>query len=157
MKKIIVTESQLKKLVQRKNLIKEQVGDKYKTQAKVILDHYNLVYKGFEVGDITCDPILLTYNIDEEHRSYGITGCKVYNIQGEPIINLTVTYYDDEEEELSDYVKVKLNWDKDDFFSKERGNDLPYIGVDNKISLKLINNQVGEIVCSGAVGIIYEF
>lgn len=106
MKKIIIKESQLKKI------LKEQEDNRFRKEVKV--DVYdssnNFKYNGMEIIDMTAPNITLTFIIEQEFRSWGIKDISLYGIQGPNSIELEINYYKDEDNEDSAIIEVPLDW-----------------------------------------------
>jgi hypothetical protein len=108
--KMIITETQLNKindLISENKVITEESNNRYERNVKVKVGvasgyYQKLKYDNMIVEDITTyyDEMRITYLIDQEHRSWGIKGISLYDIQG----------YDDIEVELHLIPEGDDNW-----------------------------------------------
>ena len=94
-------------------------GDTYSCKIKPEIFYHGLSFNEYEINDVTCDDIILTYNIDMEVREFGIKSISIYNIKGPNKLPLNVSYYiskvnnsgqldDDLKEEI---VEIDINWE----------------------------------------------
>jgi hypothetical protein len=152
MKKIIITESQLKKL---SKTLKESSGlnDKYKIQCEVDFDFDSgsLKHNGVILydADITTYKITIYYDIKPMSSSYGISSFMFSDLEGPKTTELQIKYYDEDDNEQEIYVDLELDWDNN--IVEEDTEDIDYIGYDNIIKLRLVNDNNGDIVCDEIV------
>ena len=150
MKKIILTESQIKILTDK--LINESshfsTDDEFKIECEVNLNYYNTTYKQGEISDIITSDIRLTHNIDMDVRSYGIKDISIYNLKGPSEIELEVSYFGENDEELEDVITLPLNWEN---VEMQKDEDLDYIGIRNDIQIDIENDENGDLVVTGII------
>jgi hypothetical protein len=150
MKKIILTESQIKTLTDK--LINESsylsTDDEFKIECEVNLNYYNATYKQGEINHIITSNIQLTHNIDMDVRSYGIRDISIYNLKGPSEIELEIYYYGENDENLEDVITVPLNWEN---VEMQKDEDLGYIGISNNIQIDIENDENGDLVVTGII------
>jgi hypothetical protein len=144
MTKIIVTESQLKKLTQKINEDFMGRDDIYRVgRCNVnLFGIHELTYKGREVEDVNASEIDFTFQIDLSFKSYGIKDLSPYNPQGPSELEIEVLYYDENEEEIEETTTVQLDWEN----VMQDDADISWIGYDNQIDIRLKNNENGDII-----------
>ncbi len=140
MKKIILTENQLDMI---KNHINEGAiaNDRYERRVSVDVETYGIKINGQDIDWVTAPEITLSYLIEMEHRSWGIKGISLYDIKGPSEIELTITPQVDDGEDID--ITIPLNWENVEQENQE-GEGVVTIG--NEITIKLSNNENGEIV-----------
>lgn len=151
MKKLILTESQMKTLITKvsnKNTLNEGVENSYNREVDVDLYHNNLTFKGKEIDDISAvGDMDLTFLIEMEGRQWGIKGISVYGIKGDDELELEIRYFDNPEIDSTDteyeVIYVPINWDllEEDY---QTGEGVVTIGDTLQITLK--NDENGNIV-----------
>lgn len=150
MKKIILTESQIKTLTDK--LINESsylsTNDEFNIECEVNLNYYNATYKQGEINDIITSNIQLTHNIDMDVRSYGITDIFVTNLKGPSEIELEIYYYGENDEDLEDVITVPLNWEN---VEMQKDEDLGYIGISNNIQIDIENDENGDLFVANII------
>lgn len=150
MKKIIVTEEQSKKLVDK--IISEQYAgsDRFSQNVKIEFDYHNLTYKGQEVDWIPSNyQIRVSFRIDLEYREYGIKTISVYDFQGPEEIEVPVTYYPEgSEDSIDEDVLIKLDWSN----VQTEETDIGWIGIGDTIQVELSNDEDGNLVNRGNYG-----
>ena len=163
MKKIVLTTEQLDKVTEyvknegQPSEMNEAIDDnRYEMNCKIDFNYGGLKFKGNEIEDISKPEIRVTYLIDVEHRSWGITSISLYDIQGPEEIELEIDYYP-EGDEMSDYVTetitVKLPWDGID---TDKDDSASFIGLDEDIEIDLENDSEGNIVVTGMSVVEYS-
>lgn len=152
MKKIILTESQIKRLKRNLNEYYDN-SDQYETKCKVTCESYDLNYKGNEINYIDGGyDIRVLCNIEIEARSWGIKNIGIYNITGPTEYEIEVNYYlNDDGDSKTERVPIKLNWDNIEIEEERSG----LICVGDEITLKLKNDESGNIVCGGITVPVY--
>jgi hypothetical protein len=140
MKKIVLTESQLKMV---KTHISESAvgGDRYGREVSVDVSTYGAKINGNDIDWAVCSDIKVTYLIEMEHRSWGIKGISLYSIQGPSEVELTITPQVEDGEDIN--ITVPLNWDNIEQETQE-GEGVVTIG--NEITINLTNNENGDII-----------
>lgn len=152
MTKIVITETQLKKLT--KNLKEDISSDNtYRVECDVDVDYYhvNKEYKGGELEGIEANGTMkITYFIDMESRSYGIKSISPYAPKGPSEIELTITYQDPNGENswntLEDTITIPLDWGD---VEQEDSHSISYIGYENLVTIILKSDEQGNIVLDG--------
>jgi hypothetical protein len=140
MKKIVITESQYKKIGK---LISEQEDNRYGREVDVNIEAYGVTYKGQEINDITSANVRLSYLIEQEHRSWGIKGISLYDIKGPEILEIEVDYFTDEDNTADETIQLQLDWSNVET-EDEEGQGVVTVG--NEITISLINDANGNIV-----------
>jgi hypothetical protein len=114
MKKIVISENQYKNL---QKMITEDSDNRYERKVEVSVGttgEYR--YDGMVLDEITTyyNEMRLTYLIEQEHRSWGIKGISLYDIQGYPEIEVELHLYpedsNDANDEIIKEVKIPLDW-----------------------------------------------
>ena len=119
---MIITESQLNKindLLSEKKVITEDSNNRYERKVEVSVgapSRSGYKYEGMVIDEITTyyDEMRLTYLIEQEHRSWGIKGISLYDIQGYDEIEVELYLYPENSNDANDMikkeVKVPLDW-----------------------------------------------
>jgi len=145
MKKIILNEKQVDKLMNK--VVSEQQSDdgRYRIKVECEYESYGVKFQGQEVDEINgWKDFTVTYMIDQEHRSYGITTLSPYAFSGPKEVELEIDYYNGEDEHTTEVpMTVSLDWDK---VTSTRDEDIGYIGMSSFMSIVLMNDQEGNIV-----------
>jgi hypothetical protein len=141
MKKIILTENQLQKV--ESQIIKESADYKFQETVKFDIDYYGVTYKGEEIDWVDDVQFDITFLIDMEYRRYGIKSISVYGFTGPDSVEIEITPRVDDAD--SETVTLPLRWNDDDFVQTEEREDLGWIGVDNDATLKLANDENGNL------------
>jgi len=116
MKNVILTENQYKMV---NKFVAEQSGDNNRYERKVEVSvgttgEYR--YENMVVDEITTyyNEMRLTYLIEQEHRSWGIKGISLYDIQGYSEIEVELHLYpensNDSNDEVVKEIKIPLDW-----------------------------------------------
>lgn len=118
---MIITETQLTKindLISENKVITEDSNNRYERKVEVSVgtptSEYR--YENMVVDEITTyfDEMRLTYLIEQEHRSWGIKGISLYDIQGYDEIEVELYLYPEDSNDSNDMikkeVKVPLDW-----------------------------------------------
>ena len=141
MSKFIFTESQVETI--KKSLLKEDTDNQYREECTVDFEYHGLTFNGGEIDDITSPDITVGFNIDMEYIGYGIKDIMVYGFQGQSAIELEIVYYpDNKDEQLDEVITLPLDWDK---VIEEEG-ELGYIGIENRVTISLTNDDEGGLV-----------
>ena len=141
MKKIVITESQYKKIGK---LISEQEDNRYGREVEVNIEAYGVTYKGQEINDVTSGSIRLSYLIEQEHRSWGIKGISLYDIKGPEILEVDIDYYTDEDNTADETIQLQLDWSN--VVETENEESQGVVTVGNEITISLVNDTNGNIV-----------
>jgi hypothetical protein len=127
-----------------KTQLNESREDTYDVgKCDINLYYGELTYKGHEINDISAPEISFTFYIDMDIKSYGIRGISLYNPEGPSEIELEVSYYTGEDDDESeDIVTIPLDWEN----VNEDDGDNGWIGYENRIEIRLKNDESGNIV-----------
>lgn len=150
MTKIIVTETQLKKLTKKLNegTIK---GDTYEDKVSVDVETYGVKINGQDIDWATCPEMRLSYEIHIEYASWGIESIYLTNIKGPSEIEVEITpETDDQREDIT--LNLQYDWDNV-VIEEERGNS---IMIGNEIVLRLKNNESGDVVIESITVPVYK-
>jgi hypothetical protein len=165
MKKIILTEHQAKKLMSK--VVNEQVPavrpDEYtmddgryrmKCEFRFDFGYDNLIpYKGGEIDDISNAIDEVSFLIDIQHETYGISEMNITDIKGPQSIKTTIRYYpegsssEDEdwwEKRIEETVVIPLNWRK--LQIDDSGYKMNYIGIDKRIDVQIHPDTNGGLI-----------
>ena len=140
MKTIILTENQLDMI--KKHINEGAVGnDRYENRVSVNVETYGVTINGNYIDWATCGDMRLTYLIEMEHRSWGIKGISLYDIQGPSEIEIEVTPQFEDAEDVN--LTLSFDWSNVEHETEE-GEGVVTIG--SEITIKLANNENGEII-----------
>lgn len=165
MKKILLTERQSKKLVDK--IINEQVPAMRATEYALSDGRYHMkcqfnlnyeyegliTYKGGEIDDISDGLGDVSFLIEMDHEQYGIKKIKITDIKGPNAIKATIQYYpvgsssDDEdwwEKRIEEKTTIPLNWRK--LKVDNGGYRMNYYGVDKVIDVDLKPDGNGGLI-----------
>ena len=148
MTKIVITESQLKKLTKNLNENYVDLNDTYKEECKVDIYDYGLKFRGYEINTIITPNITVTFQIDMHVKSYGITDISVVNVNGPSEIELEIHYYGEDDSDMEETITIPINWENVDM---QQDDTLGWIGVNNNIQIDLVNDENGELVVDGII------
>lgn len=117
---MIITESQMNKitnLLTESKVITEQSDNRYERKVEVSVGTNGTYrYENMVVDEITTyfNEMRLSYLIEQEHRSWGIKGISLYDIQGYDEIEVELYLYPEDSNDSNDMikkeVKVPLDW-----------------------------------------------
>ena len=144
MKKLIITESQAKRLgLIKENLVKEGVSDTYSRQVKMTYYYHGVTLKGHEIDDIMNSTITVRFNIEIDAREWGIKDISLYGITGPEAVELEVTYWANPEEQKEAVVPIRLNWE---MARKEGNGNSGVVTVNDEIEVTLANDAEGNLI-----------
>lgn len=165
MKKVILTEQQTQKLIDR--VVKEQVpavrateysmnDGRYHVSATADFNYHTekTPYKGGQIDDITDAKMDVSFLIDIQHESYGITEIRIHDVKGPSKIQTTISYYPwngekdefGDEEPIEEQITIALDWRK---VQVEKYAGIAHFGIEDTIYIKLIpDGQDGLMVKS---------
>ena len=149
MKKIVVTESQVEKLMDK--MISEQVmaNGKYRQEVTCSFEYHNLTYKGGDIDWIPDRIINVSFDIDMEARSFGIKDISVYNVKGPEAVEAEIIYYPEgTEESIEEEVALNIDWST---AVVDRDADISWIGLDGNAEIQLTNNEEGGLIIENIV------
>jgi len=165
MKKIILSEHQIEKLMSK--IINEQVpatreteytmdDGRYRMKCEFKFDfgYDNLIpYKGGEIDDINNASAEVTFLIDIQHETYGISKMNVNDIRGPQSIKTTIRYYpegsssNDEdwwEKRIEEPIVIPLDWRKMEIDTF--GYKMNYVGVNKRIEVDVVPDGKGGLI-----------
>jgi hypothetical protein len=165
MKKIVITEEQSKKLIDK--IVNEQVpavrqdeysidDGRYRMKCEFRFDYgYNNLtpYKGGEIDDITDALAEVTFAIDIQHETYGISKMDIIDIKGPQSIKTTIRYYpegsssEDEgwwKKRIEEPIVIPLDWRKMEI--DDSGYKMNYVGVRKRIDVDVVPDGKGGLV-----------
>lgn len=142
MKKIILTENQLNMI---KNHINEGSDDRYRREVSIDLEYYRTSFKGNDINDIVCrDKMVLTFLIEQEHRSWGVKDISLYSIIGvENTLECEVEYFINENETKTETIELPLDWEK---LETDSRNGEGVITIGDSLQIVLANDENGNLV-----------
>lgn len=143
MAKILITEKQLQVV---KNQLLMENDNSYRREVNVTFYYGNSTFKGREINDITANEgVTLLFEIDMEHRSWGVKSVSLYGIRGEKTLDIRVDYYENEnsDNEEYEYTTINLDWEK---LQTEERNGEGIITVGDTLEIKLANDENGNLV-----------
>ena len=147
MKKIIITESQSKKIMGK--ILSEQLApeERYSQEVNCSFGYHKLTYKGQEIDWIPDVKFRVSFTIYVDAREYGIKDIGVMNIRGPEAIDVMVSYYPEgTEDPVEEDVVINLNWDD---VKVEHDADIGWIGIDHDIEMDLDQTPDGGLICGG--------
>lgn len=160
MKKIILTEEQVKKLVEElpaTRAIEYTLNDgRYHMKCQFRFDYgYDglITYKGGEIDDISDAIGDVSYQIEIDYEPYGIKNIYVTDIKGPESIPVTIRYYpegfssEDEgwwEKRKEEKYSIPLNWRK--LKVDNDGYGMNYYGLDKTINVDVKPNGKGGLI-----------
>ena len=147
MKKVILKESQVDRLMNR--IVSEQITDnnQYTQEVTCSFDYHNLTYMGHEIDWIEDITFPVSFSIYMDGRGYGIKDINVMNVRGPEAIDVLVTYYPEgSDDPVEEDVVINLNWDD---VKVDHDADIGWIGIDRDIEIDLDQTQDGGLICGG--------
>lgn len=142
MKKIILTESQLKMV--RNNIINEESDNRYRRNVNVSIsigsEHG---YKGMEINDVrpSTKQIELTYVIEQEQRSWGIKDISLYSIKGPDQIDVEIEFYPEGSDDYqTEEITIPLDWENSLYTNNKSGEGIVSVGDNMDIMLYISEN-----------------
>lgn len=141
MTKILVTENQLVKI---KNFIIENENDKsYHREVNVKVWGNRSKFNGMDIEDISDIKMTVLFDIEEEHRSWGIKDVLISNIRGDKQIEVEVGYYSDDLDDVKyENVILSLDWG---LLNTEPINGKGIVTVDDVLEIELTNDEEGNL------------
>lgn len=153
MKKLIITESQAKRLgLIKESLIKEGVADTYSRQVKLSYYYSGASLKGHEIDYITDTSVVVKYVIEVEAREWGIKDISLTNIVGPSQVDLEVEYYPNGDESQTISVPLVIDWS---LLKTQVQSGRGVVTIDEEIEVTLVNDNEGNLVVSGIVATVY--
>jgi len=146
MKKIVLTETQAEKLMDK--VVSEQIApsDRYTQEVKCGFGYHNLTYQGNEIDWIEDVKFSVSFDIHVDARSYGIKDINIMSVRGPEAIEIVVIYYPEgAEDHVEADAVVRLNWDD---VKIDNDADIGWIGIDHDIDIELEVDQEGNFTAS---------
>lgn len=140
MKKIILSESQAKILMDK--VVSEQINPsgKYSQNVKSDFDYHQLKYKGGDVDWVDNVEFTVSFDIDMDGRSYGIKDVSIMNVKGPEALDIVITYYPEgSEDSIEEEVQIKLDWDN---VKIEKDANIGWIGIDSVVDINLTSGEI---------------
>jgi len=137
--KLKMSESQFNRVKPR--LTEENVSQ-YGKSIKPFFYTNKISFKGYEIDEITSAEVLVRYKIDIDLRKWGIKGISLYDIVGNPSIEVEVSYYVNEQLQ-TEIVNLPINWG---MVSQDETTGGGVITVGDEIDFFLSNDDQGGIV-----------
>jgi hypothetical protein len=140
MKKLILSENQAENLI---NQLLEEDSPKltYKTKIIFYIEGSNLKHNGREIDDMTYDKVMtVSFQIDQDHRSWGISDISIYNIDGDKTLEIEVEIGGN-----SETIQLPINWEN---VEKEYVKGKGVISLDDSGTIELVNDENGQIKIS---------
>lgn len=162
MKKFMLTEQQAKKLLTK--IIKEQVpamrateysmnDGRYHIKATADFNYYTekTQYKGGQIDDIIDTKMDVSFLIDIQHETYGITEIRIHDVKGPSEIQTTISYYPwngekdefGDEEPIEEPITINLDWRK---VKIEKYAGIAHFGIEDTIYIKLIPDGQDDLI-----------
>lgn len=144
--KVVLTESQVKKLVENVKQLNEGVSDTYSKEVKVdIYAPSNVLYKGNEINNIPYPTIKLNYNIEIDAREWGIKDVSLYGIEGENELEIEVDYWVDgsETDSQTENTILQLNWEN---LKTESNTGEGVVTIGDTLEIRLANDENGNLI-----------
>lgn len=156
MKKIILSEEQTQKLIDK--IVKEQVPAVRATEYAVNDGRYHIkatadfnyhsektLYKGGQIDEIRDAKMDVSFLIDIQHETYGITEIKINDVKGPPKVQTIIAYYpwNGQEDEFGDVDPVEepiifnLDWRK---VKIEKYAGIEHFGIEDKIYITVVSD-----------------
>ena len=137
--KLIITEAQHNRI---KSLLKESVStDSYTQEVTLKFDGYSSTLKNHEINYINPVKVNLNFYITFDVKSWGVRGISVYGINGPTEVEITVDYYDVDEEERTIEVPIRIDWES----AVINEDKLGFIGIDDSAEVTLVNDSEGNL------------
>ena len=136
--KLRITESQLKRLKENLNSIEDE---RYYKEVNLKIRATN--YKGFEVNEISVSKTKISYKIEIEARSWGISEISLFGIRGDSDIQAVVSYYPKGDDPVEETVSIPLDWDRA-HIEVRKGQG--HVSVDDDIEIELDYVDSGFII-----------
>ena len=143
MKKIIITESQSKKVMSK--ILAEQLSpqERYSQEVNCSFGYHKLTYQGNEIDWISDRTFTVSFIIYLDAREYGIKDISVFDFKGPEAIEVEITYYPgDDEDPAEEYITLPLNWDD---VNAEQDADIGWIGIDRDVEIELTQTPDGGL------------
>jgi hypothetical protein len=138
MKKILITEQQLSRLIQSNS---ESNNSKFSQNVETKIDIQPNTFNGGEILGVESPEIPIFFDINIEYEKWGIGKIDIINVKGPSKISITVTY-DKNDVDDEETIEIPLDWKKLNIrglsggdLENEGMND--FIGIDDTITIGL--------------------
>lgn len=138
--KLIITESQLKRL---KSRLTEQVDNRYSTEVDLSFSTYRATYKGNKISEIPTIKATVYYDIEIEARSWGIEDISLYGITGPTEVDIDVYYYVNDNDEDVITLPISLDWD---MITVEEKTGTGQVSIEKVIDIEMTNDANGNLI-----------
>jgi hypothetical protein len=146
MKKLILTESQMKTLISKvsnKKTLNEGVSDQYSRKVEVNIYVGNSTFKGKEINDVSRYDMTISYGIEIEAREWGIKDILLYDIKGDDNLEIEVEYFLDENNTDTEMVTIPIDWDT---LETESNTGEGVVTVGDTLDVNLTNDANGNLI-----------
>ena len=116
--------------------------DSYTQEVTLKFDGYSSTLKNHEINYINPVKVNLNFYITFDVKSWGVRGISVYGINGPTEVEITVDYYDVDEEERTIEVPIRIDWES----AVINEDKLGFIGIDDSAEVTLVNDSEGNLV-----------
>lgn len=143
MKKIVLTEAQAEKLMDK--VVSEQIApeSRYRQEVKAGFSYHGLRFEGNEIDWIEDMKFTVSFDIHIDARSYGIKDINIMGLRGPESIDVEIIYYPEGSEETQEgMATVNLNWDE---VKVENNADIGWIGISHDIEIELGQAEDGSL------------
>ena len=139
----LISESQVKNVTN--TLVKESIDDnRYRREVKVsVRTNSSQKFKGMDINDINpySPQMEVSFDIDQEHRSWGIKDISLNSIKGPSSIDVEVEYFtNDSDDYRTEEIEIPLNWDNISIDKVSNG----LITVGDEVEITLYISETGE-------------
>lgn len=128
----------------KKFKINEGASNSYRISIMPDVEYYGIFLDGKEVDEITCNEIIVNFDIEIDSREWGIKDISVFNFKGPSELNLNVRFYPDDNvdsDTIDTEVIVPLNWEN---AIKEISDEKGGITIE-QVKIELINEESGMV------------
>jgi len=147
--KLIITESQLKRL---KSRLTEQVDNRYSREVVLSFSTYRATYKGNEISEIPTIKATVYYDIEIEARSWGIKDISLYGITGPTEVDIEVYYYVNDNEDVIT-LPISLDWA---MINVEENTGSGQVTIGNEVEVVMVNDSNGNLVVKEIILEVYK-
>jgi hypothetical protein len=144
MKKIVLTENQLDMV--KKHIAEEESNNdnRYRREVRVSVGvNSEQKYKGGEINDVNpySSKMTVSFDIDQDHRSWGIKDISLHSIKGPESIEVEIEYYPEGSDDyVTDEITIPLDWDNISIDKVSNG----LLTVGDEVDITLYISETGE-------------
>jgi hypothetical protein len=140
--KLKITESQLNRI--KRKLNEQEESNKYSRPVSPSFYVHKSTFKGMPIEEVLSSNFNVTYSIDIDARNWGIKDISLFNIKGPSEIQVEVSYYKHDSEELiEEMTTLYLDWSK---LNVEENKNNGAITVDEDVEIVLGNDNEGNLI-----------